>query len=65
MILVSENKKSGASASGAAWLAAYCVSNVGYEMLYEFFENFQSFFLTELRHFGTALTAALITIVNI
>ncbi len=34
-------------------------------MLYEFFENFQSFFLTELRHFGTALTAALITIVNI
>ncbi len=65
MILVSENKKSGASASGAAWLTAYCVGNVGYEMLYEFFENFQKFFLTELCHFSTTLTATLITIVNI
>ncbi len=60
-----ENKKSGARASRTAWLTAYCVGNVGYEMLYEFFKNFQNFFLTELCHFSTTLTATLITIVNI
>jgi len=47
------------------WLTTYCVGNVGYEMLYEFFKNFQNFFLTEICQFSTTLTAAVITVVNI
>lgn len=48
-----------------AWLTTFCVGNVGYEMLYEFFKNFQNFFLTEICQFSTTLTATVITVVNI
>ena len=53
------------SASRKAWLTTFCVGNVGYEMLYEFFKNFQNFFLTEICQFSTTLTATVITVVNI
>ena len=53
------------SVSRKAWLTTYCVGNVGYEMLYEFFKNFQNFFLTEICQFSTTLTATIITVVNI
>lgn len=48
-----------------AWLTTYCVGNIGYEMMYEFFKNFQNFFLTEICQFSTGLTATIITVVNI
>lgn len=53
------------AASRKAWLATFCVGNVGYEMLYEFFKNFQNFFLTEICSLSTTLTATVITAVNI
>lgn len=53
------------SAGRKAWLTTFCVGNIGYEMLYEFFKNFQNFFLTEICQFSTTLTAAVITVVNI
>ncbi len=53
------------SGSRKVWLTTFCVGNVGYEMLYEFFKNFQNFFLTEICQFSTTLTATVITVVNI
>lgn len=48
-----------------AWMVVYSVGNVGYELMYEFFKNFQNFFLTDICNFSTAITGTLITVVNI
>ena len=48
-----------------AWMVVYSVGNVGYELMYEFFKNFQNFFLTDICNFSTAITGTLITAVNI
>lgn len=47
------------------WFGVYGVGNVGYELMYEFFKNFQNFFLTDICGFGTLVTGSLITTVNI
>lgn len=47
------------------WFCVYGVGNVGYELLYEFFKNFQNFFLTDICGFSTLVTGSLITGVNI
>lgn len=56
------NKKS--DAKRKAWLTTFCVGNVGYDMMYEFFKNFENFFLTELCAFSTTATAAISTAIN-
>lgn len=47
------------------WFCVYGVGNVGYELMYEFFKNFQNFFLTDICGFSTLITGSLITTVNI
>ena len=47
------------------WFSVYGVGNVGYELIYEFFKNFQNFFLTDICGFSTLITGSLITTVNV
>ena len=60
---VEEKRRGGAART--AWMVVYSVGNVGYELMYEFFKNFQNFFLTDICHFSTALTGTAITVINI
>lgn len=47
------------------WFCVYGVGNIGYELMYEFFKNFQNFFLTDICGFSTLITGSLLTSVNI
>ncbi len=53
-----------AKRSRTPWLTAFCVGNVGYDMMYEFYKNFENFFLTEICRFSTGATAAIATTIN-
>ena len=46
------------------WLTTFCVGNVGYELMYEFYKNFENFFLTEICAFSTAVTTGITTAMN-
>ena len=47
------------------WMCLFSIGNAGYEMLFEFFKNFQNFFLTDICHLSTAFTGTLLSTVNI
>ena len=47
------------------WMSIFSIGNAGYEMLFEFFKNFQNFFLTEICHLNTGLTGGLLSTVNL
>lgn len=56
----------GQKADGArkGWLTTFCVGNVGYELMYEFYKNFENFFLTEICAFSTGVTTGITTVIN-